>query len=256
MAIADKLTQIANKVPLVYDAGYDKGYDDGISQGGDTTQAYNQGVEAGKQAEYDRFWDSYQDKGERKDYGYAFSRSGWNNETFKPKHPIIVKGDGSYMFDRCGLTDFDFVENEIALDTSGATSLTYMFRDCKGIKRIGKISTLGYKLGGDLNRLFYQCTDLETIEEFEVREDIVYESTFASTLKLKNLTIRGTIGENGFSVANSTELTHDSLMSIINALKDFTGTDETRTVTLGSTNLNKLTGTEKAIAEAKGWTLA
>jgi hypothetical protein len=54
----------------------------------------------------------------------------------------------------------------------------------------------------------------------------------------------------------STKLTYESLMSIINALKDFSGTGGTRTCTLGEANLAKLTDAEKAIATEKGWTLA
>jgi hypothetical protein len=43
-------------------------------------------------------------------------------------------------------------------------------------------------------------------------------------------------------------------MSIINALQK--KTSGTWTVTLGTTNLNKLDTNEKAIATDKGWTLA
>ena len=46
---------------------------------------------------------------------------------------------------------------------------------------------------------------------------------------------------------------HDSLMSIINNLATVT---TTQTLTLGSTNLAKLSSEEKAIATNKGWTLA
>lgn len=51
----------------------------------------------------------------------------------------------------------------------------------------------------------------------------------------------------------SRQLTHDSLMSIINNLAEVSST---KTLTLGSTNLAKLTDDEKAIATNKGWTLA
>ena len=50
-----------------------------------------------------------------------------------------------------------------------------------------------------------------------------------------------------------TNLTHDSIMVVINGLQTVT---ETQTLTLGSTNLAKLTDEEKQIATDKGWTLA
>lgn len=49
-----------------------------------------------------------------------------------------------------------------------------------------------------------------------------------------------------------TNLTHDSLMIIINGLQTVTG----KTLTLGADNLAKLTDAEKQIATDKGWTLA
>ena len=47
----------------------------------------------------------------------------------------------------------------------------------------------------------------------------------------------------------------EELNSIINALKDYSGSGKTYTCTLGATNLAKLTDAEKAIATEKGWTL-
>ena len=49
------------------------------------------------------------------------------------------------------------------------------------------------------------------------------------------------------------KLTHDSLMVVINGLQTVTST---QTLTLGSTNLAKLTEADKQIATDKGWTLA
>ena len=48
-------------------------------------------------------------------------------------------------------------------------------------------------------------------------------------------------------------LTHDSIMVVINGLQTVTST---QTLTLGSTNLAKLTEADKKIATDKGWTLA
>ena len=49
------------------------------------------------------------------------------------------------------------------------------------------------------------------------------------------------------------DLTHDSIMVVINGLQTVT---TTQTLTLDSTNLAKLTEAEKKIATDKGWTLA
>lgn len=201
MSIADKLTTIAENEQKVYDAGFEAGK----SQGGDS--------------HYDLFWDNYQNYGNRKVYTYAFAKEGWNNETFNPKYPIKVIGDGSYMFDSASFSDFDFVERGINLDTSGATSLTYLCRETKGIIRIGEIDCSGCK---DLNRLFYQCP-IETIDNFIVHETLTYSSTFAGALNLKNITIKGVIGKSFSTLMKG--LTVASMKSIINALKDYSGTD-------------------------------
>ena len=53
----------------------------------------------------------------------------------------------------------------------------------------------------------------------------------------------------------SNNLTVDSIVAMFNSLKDLTGTTA-KTLTLGSTNLAKLTDEQKAIATNKNWTLA
>ena len=53
----------------------------------------------------------------------------------------------------------------------------------------------------------------------------------------------------------TTKLTVDSMVGIFNNLKDLTG-ETAKTLTLGSTNLAKLTDEQKAIAINKNWTLA
>lgn len=73
---------------------------------------------------------------------------------------------------------------------------------------------------------------------------------------LKNITFAGTIKLSGITLSTSTLLTVDSIMSAINALYDYSSSSSTYTITFGSTNLAKLTDEQKAVATAKGWTLA
>ena len=52
-----------------------------------------------------------------------------------------------------------------------------------------------------------------------------------------------------------TKLTVASLLSVLNALADLTGTGLSRKITLGSRNTSKLTAAQLAIATDKGWIL-
>lgn len=56
-----------------------------------------------------------------------------------------------------------------------------------------------------------------------------------------------------FNASNS--VTHDTIIGLLNILQDLTGKTAQK-LTLGATNLNKLTADEKAIATNKNWTLA
>ena len=212
--------------------------------------------EAGKKAEYDRFWDIYQENGKRKHYMNAFSGIGWGNDTFKPKYDLIPIN--AYMLFRESNIVGDLTkilkDLGISLSFSNCTNNQYAFYSSKFTK-IGlvdfdavtstAISAFGY------------CSDLESVE-IKVNENTVFNQMWTNCTALINLVIHGTIGQNGFNVKWSTLLSHDSLMSIINALQDKTGdTSGTSWVcTLGTENLAKLSDAEKAIATEKGWSLA
>ena len=68
MSIEEKLIEVAENVPKVYNAGYEQGKADN-----DTLSV---------------FWDSYQGNGTKTDYRCAFSGYLWNNTTFKPKYSL------------------------------------------------------------------------------------------------------------------------------------------------------------------------
>lgn len=106
----------------------------------------------------------------------------------------------------------------------------------------------------NFNAAFYRCTSLETISlptGFGQNATNVL-NCFVSCSALTNI-----IGEVKFPIsftfADSILLTRDSLMNVLNSIPTV---DTKQTLTLGTTNLAKLTDEEKKVATDKGWTLA
>lgn len=179
--------------------------------------------DAGKQAEYDRFWDSFQGNGVGANYNYRFSMT-WNDVIYRPKYPIKIN------------------------TTGGAQQIFYYSKVTNTIVDI--VALTGVNFYGT----FMYARALVTIPRLVVTNTSYFNNAFRECFALENLNIEGVLGGAGFDVSDSTKLTHDSLMSIINALE--TKNSGTHTCTLGATNLAKLTAAEKAIATGKGWTLA
>ena len=107
-----------------------------------------------------------------------------------------------------------------------------------------------------LDHTFFGCESLTDVPllDFSNVTSIIF--AFNNCYKLVNL--------GGFknlkcslNLSSSDRLTVDSLMNVINNLYDFVGNGEstTRTLQLGTTNLNKLTAEQKAVATNKGWVL-
>lgn len=224
MSIAEKLTQIAENEQKVYDAGYDN-------------------------AELD-FWNSFTNNGYRTSYYYGFMTTDFSGKTIpeglcKPStrlHSMFYNYKGTEIPKGIDCSEFD-------ISMSAAYHAQAMFQYSSYLT---SIYDMGIPVQKSYANAFGSCKALETIEVLRSDENTVYSNTFSDCTSLQNLTIEGTIGQNGFNVS-ACPLTHESLMSIINA----TATIETaKTITLGSTNLAKLTDTEKAIATEKGWTLA
>ena len=212
----------------------------------DTASAF----EEGKQSEYDRFWDAYQNNGERTSYGRAFYGEGWNATSYTPKYDMQPL-EANQMFSSSNISNIEVTK----VDFSKATAGDYLLYNCPKLTRVPTLSLVN--LPG-LNATFAWSGAIVTIDKLILKSDgtQTFTSVFQSCGALINLSIEGTIGQNGFNVGGSPKLSHDSLMSIINALQDKTSVGGTWTVTLGATNLAKLTDAEKAIATQKGWTLA
>jgi hypothetical protein len=179
--------------------------------------------EKGKQDERSDFWDAYQKNGAQvSNYTYAFAYSHWTDEIYNPKYNFSVTYSTNSMYYNSSITDTK-VEHDLSLCT----------------------------LAGGM----FWNSKIKTIRKLIVHEALNLSDTFKGCKDLEYIRFGGVIGQN-ISFADSPLLTVDSILDVFEYLKDIRGTGTTRTCTLGSVNLAKLTDAEKAIATEKGWTLA
>lgn len=157
------------------------------------------------------------------------------------------------------------------LDTSSCTNFDSMINQCSLLTAIPQLDT---SKGTTFNMFAYNCTNLTTIPQLDFSKAINLNAAF----NCKNLTTLGGFVNLGkaytqktanyssytLTLSQSTNLTHDSLMNVINNLYDLNltydvangGTLYTQKLVLGATNLAKLTEEEIAIATAKGWSVS
>ena len=161
MTIAEKLTTIAENEQKVFNAG--------------------------KQAEYDRFWDLFQDYGNRDHYQYAFSYFNFDDDSYNPKYPIKA--------------------------TRSVYSGYYMFAECKGITDT-KVDIEFYY---NANYAFNNAKELKTIRKMIVRSNVTYASTFVGATALESVTFDGVIGNN-ITFVDCEKLSKESITNIIEHL--------------------------------------
>ena len=139
-------------------------------------------------------------------------------------------------------------------DVSNGTDFNHMFY---GMAEIESFPSFNTSKGLNFDGMFGMCMKAKTIEGIDLSSATSVISMFDLCSELENITFNGNIKITGLDLSPCTKLTHDSLMSAINALYDYVseGTTGTFKLILGSTNLAKLTDAEKAIATQKGWTL-
>ena len=227
-----------------------------VIKSGELASKVNEVYEAGKKAEYDTFWDTYQNKNGGQ-YGYAFYGNGWRKEIFRPKHDMYPTSAG-YMFayqNDPQIVPYDLVEHladlGVTLSFENCTNVTNIFNYNYSFSRIGVMDCSKVT---SLSNCFNNCKNLITIDKLIFPTGTgSYTGAFNFANSLKNLTVEGEI-KNDLSVKYS-PLTVESMNSIISCLKDYSGTTSTHTLTLKADRQNMLTDVEKAVATSKGWTL-
>ena len=128
MSIADKLTQIANNVPNVYNSGKTNGYNEGVGAGS------AQGFLLGRHQEYIDFWNSFTENWTRVNYRYSFGGVGWNEKTFNPPQ-TIKPTNAQYLFYAAGIVKV--TKAQLAL--SNNTNSTGVFYACSSLAEIEEI---------------------------------------------------------------------------------------------------------------------
>lgn len=148
--------------------------------------------DAGGKAEYDAFWDVFQNYGNEVSYSYAFAYGRFTDANYNPKYPILTLAG-----------------------TTPASATFYEAKDITDIKVPFICKARAYET-------FYSCFSLVKIPEFNVTQDTLFRNTFSQDRALEELNITGTIGQNGFDIHWSNNLNKKSIESIIKALSNDT----------------------------------
>lgn len=159
--------------------------------------------------------------------------------------------NGRAMFDGCkNLTELDLSKWNCRM-----TNHQSLFSECSSLKVLNIENfdfSDGYTdSGGSFYNMIYKCSSLE-----DLTFGRNYGASFSRTSANSNYAT--------LDLSYNNQLTHDSLMDVINKLYDLNltydvangGTLRTQSLRLGATNIAKLSEEELAIAAAKGWTVS
>ena len=167
----------------------------------------------------------------------------------------------SNMFAECGN-----LKEIPLLNTSNVTETSNMFKGCYKLITIPQLDTSNIK---NMWQMFTYCNELTTVPLLNCSSVTTISDIFMSCQKLENLggfynlgnNYPTSISENSYekrlNLSDCRDLTHDSLMNVINNLYDIASKGvKTQQLALGRTNLAKLTSEEIAIATNKGWNVS
>ena len=207
---------------------------------------YERGLQKGRQAEYDRFWDAYQENGNSPG---MFRYKYWNDETFKPKYDMHYTGDSSDAFNQCAVTDMKAIleQQGVVLDFSQVTHFMRGFQQAN----VTHLPVLDFSNIQSSAAIFQYCSNLVSVDK------IISNSNFTADFRycgaLEHVRFEGVICQPPL-FASSSKLTNESVQSIIDHLKDLTG-QTSQTLTFHKDVGSRLTAAQKAAVTAKNWTL-
>ena len=133
------------------------------------------------------------------------------------------------------------------LDTSKVTRMGSMFNSCSSLTSVPLLDTSKVT---NMSYMFSYCSSLTSIPSFDVSKVTYMDGMLSRCSRLETIHMQN-IGAD-LDISSSTKFTREALLEIIGNLKTVT---TTKRLTMGSTNLAKLTEEDKAIATNKGWSL-
>ncbi len=197
----------------------------------------------------------------KKDAFYQLFEFAYNLEEVEIINAEQVSGSANYMFRNTTKLKSYIIDGNLKNCNSHNSLFSY-----SGIKEIKNIDTSN---STNLGVFASYCSNLTDIEELDGSKSVAFNNFCYGSTNLTNLGGIKNIGMAylttqsanyslyGLSLASNTKLTHDSLMNVINNLYDIASIGvQPQKLTLGSTNLAKLTEEEIAIATNKGWTVS
>ena len=140
------------------------------------------------------------------------------------------------------------------LNTSKVTNMSQMTTGCKSLTSFPQLDT---RSATDMGYIFYGCNALTSVPRLDATSLTFNNNMFGySWSSLNKFTDFGGLTnlKIDLDLSPCPNLTKESLLNVFNEAADVTASP--KKMTLGSTNLAKLTDADKAIATNKGWTLA
>ena len=208
--------------------------------------------DAGKKSENDRFWEEFQQGGERKDYNNAFRN--WGSEYLRPKYKVKVANRLYYQYMFCQCQNLKKVESEYfsfslpsnVSQTDHAYGHRSLFESCV---KLEEVEDLGLR-AAIYYRTWRDCSSLRKISVVRSLKETVYTTPFTGCTSLTDITFEGEIGQS-LNMADC-PLSKDSFKNLAEHLFDYTGTEEyTYTLTVNGAAFEVLES-EGATAEYDG----
>lgn len=166
-----------------------------------------------------------------------------SGSTFTTLPTLILNANWSNVTDAAGMFNSCVQLSRVSrIDTSNITTMANMFKACIALTTIQALNLSNVE---NITNMFYGCSSLTYL----------YGLTNLGQAYLTSQSANYNYYKLDLSV--SSNITHDSLMNVINGLYDIaTKGCNTQQLVLGSTNLAKLTAEEIAIATNKGWSVS
>lgn len=184
------------------------------------------------------------------DYGMKFAYSTWE------AIPSFLSFSKGWNFEGMFYNNINLTGVTLTITEAGVCTSAFA-----GCSRLKEVTLNGAEYVADTSSMFYGCGPLTSVtiggywEHLSRADNMFYGcSSLTDFSGLRNVCL-------SLDLSPCTSLTQTSLLNTINGLYDFTGNglnpgSSQGTLTLGTTNINKLTDEQKAVATSKGWTLA